>query len=449
MFCCLYPFFFHCVVLTSYFSLSFPSFEEPCYVGRHLTYVVFVGITQIILYAIGLPLLVFVFLWRHRDELNKPVVKFRYGLFFSGFTQEKYYWECIVALRKESTVLLAVFGPQMGIPMLAHVALLVFMIQILVQLLGNPYAARQTKLQMLDVASIVICWGTMWSGFFFYSPRPPSQKQALEFLTVLVVTVNAMFMLALVFAMCSETCRENENNRVVKLFRDKTSSMKNVLVRKSSMRKHTQHLEQVENPALSEELAAIEMVNRKNTSEGYTTARLEPAPSSLSKNSGGDTKKKYRAKNKINKTKSRKMQPNQQQAPTIKNAAQQQRRRKLTLLHAKQQRLGAINDGSSAVLVEKDYEVDAVSMNIPKRKSFLKIDDQEHGIYFQDVDTKETVWVLPEDGDVVVNDNAMQHNPMNRKAFRKIVDDEHGVYFQDVETEETVWQLPEHGQVVS
>ena len=119
MFCCLDAFFVHCVVLTSYFSLSFPSFEEPCYVGRHLTYVVFVGITQIILYAIGLPVLVFVFLWRHRDELNKPVVKFRYGLFFSGFTQEKYYWECIVALRKESTVLLAVFGPQMGIPMLA------------------------------------------------------------------------------------------------------------------------------------------------------------------------------------------------------------------------------------------------------------------------------------------------------------------------------------------
>ena len=119
------------------------------------------------------------------------------------------------------------------------------------------------------------------------------------------------------------------------------------------------------------------------------------------------------------------------------------------MLYAKEQRLGAITDGSSAVLVEKEHDVDAVSMNIPKRKSFLKIDDQEHGIYFQDVDTKEKVSVLPEDGDVVVNDKAMQHNPMNRKAFRKIVDDEHGVYFQDVETEETVWQLPEHGQVVS
>jgi hypothetical protein len=39
-----------------------------------------------------------------------------------------------------------------------------------------------------------------------------------------------------------------------------------------------------------------------------------------------------------------------------------------------------------------------------KRKSFRKIVDEEHGAYFQDVDTEETVWELPKDGDVVVED---------------------------------------------
>jgi len=215
--------------------------------------------------------------------------------------------------------------------------------------------------------------------------------------------------------------------------------MKNILVRKSSVKKHTQHLEQVENPALAEELAAIEMVSRTTTNEGCTTARLEPAPISLSMNS---------AKNKINQIKSRKMQPNKQQAPIKETAAQQQRKKKLTLLHAKQQRLGAVGDGSSAVLVEKKCKVDAVAMNTHKRKMFVKIDDEEHGVYFQNVDTKETVWVLPEDGDVVVEDDELQQNPMQRKSFRKIVDDEHGIFFQDVDTEETVWVLPEDGDVV-
>ena len=67
---------------------------------RHLSFAVAVGVTQILLYAVGLPLVAYVFLWRHRGELDKPVVKFRYGLFFSGFRQERYYWECIVGATK-------------------------------------------------------------------------------------------------------------------------------------------------------------------------------------------------------------------------------------------------------------------------------------------------------------------------------------------------------------
>ena len=217
-----------------YFLIYFFSFEEPCYVGRHLNYAIIVGVSQILLYAIGLPLLVFLFLRRHRHELDKPVVKFRYGLFFAGFSKERYYWECMVAIRKESTVLLAVFGPQMGVAMLAHVALLVFMIQILVQLIGHPYEAKQIKLQVLEVTSIVICWGTMWSGFFFYTPRPPSQKQALVFLTMLVVLVNITYMLVLLYSMCSQYCRENENNGVVKSFNRRKDSMKHILRRRAT-----------------------------------------------------------------------------------------------------------------------------------------------------------------------------------------------------------------------
>ena len=126
-------------------------------------------------------------------------------------------------------MLLAVFGPQMGVEMLAHVALLVFMVQILVQLVGHPYETRHMKLQILDVTSIVICWGTMWTGFFFYSPRPPSQKQALIFLTMLVVVVNAMYMMVLLYSMCAETCKENEGHKLVKTFRIRTSQAKNLL----------------------------------------------------------------------------------------------------------------------------------------------------------------------------------------------------------------------------
>jgi hypothetical protein len=48
------------------------------------------------------------------------------------------------------------------------------------------------------------------------------------------------------------------------------------------------------------------------------------------------------------------------------------------------------------------------------KKTVTNIVDDEHGVYFQDVDTEETVWELPEDGDVVVNDDELQHNPIKK-----------------------------------
>ena len=53
-----------------------------------------------------------------------------------------------------------------------------------------------------------------------------------------------------------------------------------------------------------------------------------------------------------------------------------------------------------------------LEQNAMARKLFREIVDDEHGVYFQDVHTEETVWMLPEDGDVVVNDDELQPNPM-------------------------------------
>ena len=229
-------------------------YDEVCFEGRHFTYMLILGLPQIVLYALGLPLLTYVFLFRHRNHLDKPVVKFRYGLFFSGFRKEKYYWECIVALRKESTVVLAVFGPQLGVAMLAHVSLLVIILQLLLQLTGHPYDQRQFKLQILDVSSLLICWGTMWSGFFFYSPRPPNQKPALIFLTMLVVTVNALFMAILLYSMCSQVLKEKKDTALVKGLMRRTASVrksfnKRTLKKKKSMAER-RGMRHVQNPSL-------------------------------------------------------------------------------------------------------------------------------------------------------------------------------------------------------
>tara|TARA_B100000795_G_scaffold260503_1_gene236448 strand:- start:460 stop:708 length:249 start_codon:yes stop_codon:yes gene_type:complete len=71
----------------------------------------------------------------------------------------------MVAIRKESTVILAVFGPQMGVAMLAHVALFVFMIQLLVQVSPQRYfsGVPGVLIRLVFVVSVL----TLFSLFSF------------------------------------------------------------------------------------------------------------------------------------------------------------------------------------------------------------------------------------------------------------------------------------------
>jgi hypothetical protein len=464
-------------------------FEEPCFVGRHLVFVFVVGIAQILLYAIGLPVLVFLFLHRHRYELDKPVVKFRYSLFFAGFRPEKYYWEVIVALRKESTVILAVFGPNMGTPMLAHVALLVFLVQILIQLVGHPYTAHQQKLQILDVISIIVCWFTMWSGFFFLGVKKEWDKSLLVLLTMVVLVVNVVHMIILVGSMIFEMCQENGDSDMLQRVKRRTSGMVPSRVRRYRQRvvdRKSQHRLSIdfENPTLGHEAPprAIEMVDRSseltvNANDVQTSQRvvLNSRPETIPTSGGGrfSGKKKNKGRNKKNTTKSKRMQ-----APVRKTAAQQARSQKLRSLHTKRQSLDAagsednigvfydhparmqensLSVKTTAMLVEmemvergggiENVEEEALKMNTKRRKSFRKIEDEEHGIFFENIETEETVWEVPEDGDVVVDEHQLQTNPMKRKSFKQIEDAEHGVYFQNVETDATVWKLPVDGEL--
>ena len=203
----------------------------------------------------------------------------------------------------------------------------------------------------------------------------------------------------------------------------------------------------------TENPVTIEMTDIYN-GESTGEIKVDDAPTSK--------QKKKKGKNKTNKLKSKRI-------PVRKTAAQQARRQKLRSLHTKRQSLDATGNEDnigvfynhparaketslSVKMVERGggiekAEEETLEVNIKRRKSFRKIEDEEHGTFFENIETEETVWVVPEDGDVVVDEHQLQTNPMKRKSFKKIEDAEHGVYFQNVETDETFWKLPEDGEL--
>jgi NADH:ubiquinone oxidoreductase subunit 5 (subunit L)/multisubunit Na+/H+ antiporter MnhA subunit len=66
--------------------------EEKCYQGRHQTMMVLLGVGQLVVYVIGLPLVVLVFLRRNHDSLRTHVSQARYGLFYGGYKTDRFFW---------------------------------------------------------------------------------------------------------------------------------------------------------------------------------------------------------------------------------------------------------------------------------------------------------------------------------------------------------------------
>ena len=97
---------------------------------------------------------------------------------------------------------------------------------------------------------------------------------------MIVVLANAFFMLALLYFMCSETCKENKDNVVLKEIRNRTSSMQLSVKRISGLGK-TQRLERhathhFRNPSMDAHLkggAGGEYNNNKNNKKAERTRK--------------------------------------------------------------------------------------------------------------------------------------------------------------------------------
>ena len=130
---------FKCVSLGGVARLEI-DLEEICWQDRHLVWAAVLGVGQIICWVVGLPMLVLIVLWRQRARLySDKIARFRYGLFFVGYRERRWYWEATVVLRKIAVVALGVFGPSTRPEELGSWCVLVLAIFIAIQGAGDPY----------------------------------------------------------------------------------------------------------------------------------------------------------------------------------------------------------------------------------------------------------------------------------------------------------------------
>jgi hypothetical protein len=189
--------------------------EEKCYQGRHQTMMVLLGVGQLIVYIIGLPLITYVFLHRNRDSLQTHCSQARYGLFYGAYKTDCFFWETIITTRKMSVVMLSVFGPELGPEKQTQVALLLLLICIVLEIYGDPYLIETPKhkiLSQLELSALLIEWGTMWSGLMIFQldESKPSDKSFAVVLTVLIVLTNTALLICFVVQFVRAKTAENK-----------------------------------------------------------------------------------------------------------------------------------------------------------------------------------------------------------------------------------------------
>ena len=204
--------------------------EEPCYSARHFSMVFLIGLPQLA-YVLGLPLLVLKFLKRNRADLFKnPVVLTRWGLFFKGYKEDRFYWELVITTRKVCVVALSVFGRELGVERQSQVALLLLLVCIILEIAGQPFREVTEShgiLRKLEMSALLVEYGTLWCGLMIFQSGPKSEGMNV-FMTLCVVLANIGLMLWFLFVLFRAYALENKDSRVMRYLRRTSRDQKSI-----------------------------------------------------------------------------------------------------------------------------------------------------------------------------------------------------------------------------
>jgi hypothetical protein len=154
--------------------------DEVCWSGKHLHYALGVGLPMLFIYVIGLPLITYVRVHAMNQKLvthtNMRALSNRrrlsrletvqldffadehriYGMFYSAFRKEMWWWEGTVAARKIVIALIGVFGTEMG-DMQVHLSLMLVVFILLVTSQIRPFGGlKHGILHVLEMASLMV-----------------------------------------------------------------------------------------------------------------------------------------------------------------------------------------------------------------------------------------------------------------------------------------------------
>ena len=123
---------------------------------------------MLFLYVIGLPVAALLRVRNmHRTTVIDPEEEKIYGMFYTAFRKETWWWESTVAARKIVIALIGVFGTELK-DMQVHLTLIFVVFILLATSQVRPFGGlKHGVLHMLEMASLMATVLTLWAGSVF------------------------------------------------------------------------------------------------------------------------------------------------------------------------------------------------------------------------------------------------------------------------------------------
>ena len=172
--------------------------NEVCWQAdsRHAYYALGLGLPMLLLYVIGLPVAALYRVWhlqvagrsraaaqmtlemRENKRRRGSIIRYGesvmnddhkiYGMFFSAFHENTWWWESTIAGRKIIIAMIGVFGANME-SMQVHLTLMLVVMILLITAQVRPFGGLEhSLLQRLEMASLMAIFLTLWAGSVFY-----------------------------------------------------------------------------------------------------------------------------------------------------------------------------------------------------------------------------------------------------------------------------------------
>ena len=437
--------------------------DEPCWGGgRHSDFATFLGIPMLILYVIGLPLFALIMVIRlqrrailQKKEIHELKGHYVWGLFFSVYRPQIWWWEVTVTIRKITVAAIGVFGVSMG-DFQVHFTAFLMVGVLAITAVVHPYGEHK-MLQWIELSTVGATWMTLWAGTVFNSlPRCEDGKGG---------TVGWCIFLSIVIGILNLVCVVLVVTIFVIYKRRAAAAAKAAAAAEA---------EAVASAAVAAAVAAVAAgaVKMLPSNPLYSPKLLTRFPKNKSKK---NTKKQTRNKLKEDKEgedineeakvpqKKKERRLSSRELMKKHAAAPEKKQLEMVTLNVKNNTDIEEHHSSSG---ESKNQKEATAVVTQRRSSYWKYTDDNGDTYYQsELDSSETTWVLPEGAEVLsdpISDNEHEDEqpPMiteiqvkvttdqkymsKRNSFRKIESNE-GIYYENQETFEMTWELPENG----